>query len=90
MYLSLIPGVEISTGVDKKALEAQRDFVNRVTQGAVPHQKHHMLIQESDDGSGQTIRLEDAQVHIHVSFSVFAHHAEQKYVCTMICFCIFT
>ena len=71
MYLSFIPGAEISTGVDKKALEAQRDFVNRVTRGAAPHQKHHISLQESDDGSGQTTCLEDAQVHIRVFFSVF-------------------
>ena len=55
-------GTELAAGVDKKALEAQREFVKRVTQGATAQQKHHILIQEADDGSGQALHLEDAQV----------------------------
>ena len=62
MYLKFHVGRELATGVDKKALEAQREFVKRVTQGATAQQKHHILIQEADDGSGQTLHLEDAQV----------------------------
>ena len=68
MYL----GTELAAGVDKKALEAQREFVKKVTQGATAQQKHHILIQEAEDGSGQTLHLEDAQVITSTSDSHFS------------------
>ena len=52
---------ERTTGVDQKALEAQREFVKQVTQGAVAKQKHQIVIQ-SPDGTQHPLEIEGAQV----------------------------
>ncbi len=59
MYINL--GEERTAGVDQKALEAQREFVKRVTQGAVAKQKHQIVIQ-SPDGTQHPLEIEGAQV----------------------------